>query len=112
MITTRYKTLETMKLAANLLPDSRLLLQHFKETGQIDLYNTTVHFDTGSSPGRQNVNGEGQLSFALTSWAPVEPGTYPKSVEIGLYEVKSWTAKGRILYYLTLDCRAPAGGDR
>ncbi len=81
-----YQIGETAKLAANLSPDGKLMRGSSDFGEKVSLYNSTVHFDTKTRTGYQDVQGKGQIQFTLTSWAPDVPGVYGEGIEVGLYD--------------------------
>jgi len=93
------------KLAANIEPDFEPVHEQANRLGKPDLYNLTVHFDTQTRPGYADVKGEGELEFTLTSWAPLQPGSYAKKITIGLFDDRSWEEFYRIAYALTVVVR-------
>jgi hypothetical protein len=81
-----YRIGETAKLAANLSPAGELMRGSSDFGQKVSLYNSTVHFDTKTRAGYQDVQGKGPIQFTLTSWAPDVPGVYREGIEVGLYD--------------------------
>jgi len=89
-VTAKYKVKSPIKLAANIKPDAHLMQEIAQKEGNFQLYNLTVHFDTKTRPSYKDVEGEGEINFTLTSWAPTQPGKYNKILEVGLYDPQTF----------------------
>jgi len=90
-VTVYYRVDSPTKLAANIKPDIDDVNKQAESLGLKNLYSVTTHFDTQTRPGYSDVNGEGKITFTLTSWAPSDPGDYDKILSIGLFDPKTWS---------------------
>ncbi len=89
-LTAEYRTPEPTKLASNLLLRDAGILAPDQIAELQANHATTWHFDTESREGHESVNGEGQISFDLTGYAPKEPGSYTFDMNLGLFDQRTW----------------------
>ena len=73
-----YRAATPSKFYANLVPDSRDPNLHH-----------IAHLDNISTAGRA-LEGDGSMRFSLTGTAPSEPGTYHRSITMGLMDHERW----------------------
>lgn len=107
-LTARYKTPEPTKLASNLLlKEANILPLEFLQELTAN-HSTTWHFDTESRPGYQSVNGEGEITFDLTGYAPREKGPSTFKLNLGLFDKETWSTKTLKFYNVTLTADGPA----
>ena len=86
----KYKTPEPTKLASNLLLKDAGILAPDQIAELETNHATTWHFDSESRQGYESVNGEGEVSFDLTGYAPKEPGSYTFDMNLGLFDRRTW----------------------
>ncbi len=101
-LTVWYKTQVPTKLASNLLlKEANILPPEFIADLSAN-HSTTWHFDTQSRPGYESVNGEGEIIFDLTGYAPKTKGEHKFRMNVGLFHKQTWATEVMKYYNVTL----------
>lgn len=101
-LTVWYKTPVPTKLASNLLLKEANILPPEFIAELSAKHSATWHFDTESRPGYHSVNGEDEIIFDLTGYAPKTKGEHKFRMNVGLFDKQTWATEVMKYYPVTL----------